>query len=149
MNVIKINNIRTTRSKDSFDPYQGNYTITPKLRILFINNPLLAVKAIFDFDLPPFQINRLYEAWFKKFYMDCSGYGTGKTFFIALLCALRTILFPNRISGILSHTFGGVKLVFNYFEEWFGIISQGNGKHSPFMRQLRESYFVYQNFWTK
>ncbi len=28
-----------------------------------------------------------------------------------------------------------------YFEEWFGIIGQGNGRHSPFMRQLRKSYF--------
>jgi tetratricopeptide (TPR) repeat protein len=34
-----------------------------------------------------------------------------------------------------------------YFEEWFGIVGQGNGRHSPFMRQLRETYFLYKKFW--
>jgi len=31
------------------------------------------------------------------------------------------------------------------YEEWFGLISQGDGKHSPFMRQLRKSYFLYKD----
>lgn len=31
------------------------------------------------------------------------------------------------------------------YEEWFGLVSQGDGKHSPFMRQLRPSYFVYKD----
>lgn len=34
-----------------------------------------------------------------------------------------------------------------YYEEWFGITSQGNGKHSPFLRQLRKSYYAYQEMW--
>jgi len=34
-----------------------------------------------------------------------------------------------------------------YYEEWFGLISQGNGSHSPFLRQLRESYHVYKDLW--
>ncbi len=34
-----------------------------------------------------------------------------------------------------------------YFEEWFGITSQGKGQHSPFLRQLRKSYFTYQKLW--
>ena len=34
-----------------------------------------------------------------------------------------------------------------YFEEWFGIIGQGDGKNSPFLRQLRESYYLYQKIW--
>jgi len=33
------------------------------------------------------------------------------------------------------------------YEEWLGICSQGNGKNSPFLRQLRKSYFVYQELW--
>ncbi len=33
------------------------------------------------------------------------------------------------------------------YEEWFGICSQGNGKNSPFMRQLRKSYALYQKLW--
>ncbi|OPX28530.1 MAG: hypothetical protein B1H08_05750 [Candidatus Omnitrophica bacterium 4484_171] len=32
-------------------------------------------------------------------------------------------------------------------EEWLGICSQGNGKHSPFLRQLKKAYFTYQGLW--
>ena len=32
-------------------------------------------------------------------------------------------------------------------EEWFGITSQGDGSHSPFLRQLRKTYFLYKNLW--
>ncbi|HSV43952.1 MAG TPA: glycoside hydrolase family 2 TIM barrel-domain containing protein [Candidatus Bathyarchaeia archaeon] len=35
-----------------------------------------------------------------------------------------------------------------YYEEWFGLIGQGNGQHSPFLRQLRKSYFAYKRMWT-
>jgi len=35
------------------------------------------------------------------------------------------------------------------YEEWLGICSQGNGKNSPFERQLRPAYFVYQKLWNK
>lgn len=31
------------------------------------------------------------------------------------------------------------------YEEWFGLISQGDGKSSPLMRQLRKSYFLYKD----
>ena len=34
-----------------------------------------------------------------------------------------------------------------YYEEWFGITAQGNGQHSPFLRQLRKSYYAYQEMW--
>lgn len=34
-----------------------------------------------------------------------------------------------------------------YFEEWYGVTSQGNGSHSPFLRQLRRSYFTYKTLW--
>jgi len=34
-----------------------------------------------------------------------------------------------------------------YFEEWFGLIGQGKGQNSPFLRQLRPSYFVYKELW--
>jgi beta-glucuronidase len=27
------------------------------------------------------------------------------------------------------------------YEEWYGLVAQGDGKHSPFMRQLRPAYF--------
>lgn len=34
-------------------------------------------------------------------------------------------------------------------EEWLGIVSQGDGSDSPFLRQLRKSYFVYKELWNK
>lgn len=36
-----------------------------------------------------------------------------------------------------------------YFEEWFGIVGQGDGSKSPFMRQLRKAYFMYKELWNK
>ncbi|MCK5535052.1 hypothetical protein KAI68_08040, partial [bacterium] len=32
-------------------------------------------------------------------------------------------------------------------EEWLGIVGQGNGKSSPFLRDLRQAYFVYKQLW--
>jgi beta-glucuronidase len=32
-------------------------------------------------------------------------------------------------------------------EEWLGICSQGNGQLSPFLRQLRKSYYMYKEIW--
>jgi len=34
-----------------------------------------------------------------------------------------------------------------YYEEWFGIAAQGDGKSSPFLRHLRRSYFTYKELW--
>ncbi len=34
-----------------------------------------------------------------------------------------------------------------YFEEWFGITGQGDGKHSPFLRHLKKVYFMYKKLW--
>ncbi|MCL1972505.1 MAG: hypothetical protein FWG57_05905 [Endomicrobia bacterium] len=33
------------------------------------------------------------------------------------------------------------------YEEWFGLTSQGDGKDSPFKRQMRRSYFMYRDLW--
>jgi len=33
------------------------------------------------------------------------------------------------------------------YEEWFGLIDQGDGRHSPFLRQLRKSYEYYKKVW--
>jgi beta-glucuronidase len=32
-------------------------------------------------------------------------------------------------------------------EEWLGLCSQGDGRLSPFLRQLRKSYYVYKKMW--
>ncbi len=34
------------------------------------------------------------------------------------------------------------------YEEWLGVAGQGDGKQSPFLRQLKKAYFVYQEIWT-
>ncbi len=33
------------------------------------------------------------------------------------------------------------------YEEWLGLCGQGDGKLSPFLRELRQSYFVYKELW--
>jgi len=35
------------------------------------------------------------------------------------------------------------------YEEWFGLTSQGDGKDSPFKRQIRKVYFMYRDLWKK
>lgn len=34
-----------------------------------------------------------------------------------------------------------------YFEEWFGIVGQGDGSQSPFLRQPRKAYYMYKEIW--
>ena len=31
------------------------------------------------------------------------------------------------------------------YEEWYGVTSQGDGSHSPFLRHLRKSYFMFKD----
>jgi len=45
---------------------------------------------------------------------------------------------------------------FRWLDRWIygkpdghGFASQGNGKHSPFLRRLRKTYFTYQNLWNQ
>ena len=35
----------------------------------------------------------------------------------------------------------------SWTQEYCGVVSQGNGKHSPLMRQLRKAYFMYEKLW--
>ncbi|MDP1853490.1 MAG: glycoside hydrolase family 2 TIM barrel-domain containing protein [Candidatus Omnitrophota bacterium] len=35
------------------------------------------------------------------------------------------------------------------YEEWLGIAGQGDGKSSPFLRQLRKIYYMYKEMWKK
>jgi len=34
-------------------------------------------------------------------------------------------------------------------EEWLGVVSQGDGKHSPYLRQLRKAYEYYKKAWNQ
>ena len=31
------------------------------------------------------------------------------------------------------------------YEEWYGVVGQGDGKNSPYERQLRKAYFMYKD----
>ncbi len=84
----------------------------------FIHDPVLAVRCIFGFELPPHQQIRLWSAWTHTYSFDSSGFGTGKTFTIALLAALRMMLFEDCIEGIIGKTYVGGKQIFNYFDKW-------------------------------
>jgi len=35
------------------------------------------------------------------------------------------------------------------YEEWFGLFSQGDGSHSPFLRQKRPAYDTYKELWNE
>ncbi len=43
-----------------------------------------------------------------------------------------------------DHNLGGG----GWNHEWNGVMSQGDGSASPFLRQLRKTYFMYQSHWT-
>src|SRR4029077_11389597 len=34
-----------------------------------------------------------------------------------------------------------------YFEEWFGIMGQGDGSKSPYLREPRKVYYTYKELW--
>jgi len=34
-------------------------------------------------------------------------------------------------------------------DEWLGVVSQGNGRNSPFLRQLKDAYYFYQKEWAQ
>ncbi len=36
-----------------------------------------------------------------------------------------------------------------YHEEWFGVAGQGNGKKSPYLRQLKPAYYTYKELWSE
>jgi Beta-galactosidase/beta-glucuronidase len=54
--------------------------------------------------------------------------------------------YPDIIQEIVPNV-GGPFVDGWYYEEWFGITSQGDGTDSPFMRQLRQAYFELQKVW--
>ena len=102
----------------SFNP-KDDSTLSFEDKQILIKDPILAAQVIFGIDLAPFEVNRINAMWEKKFYLDSSGYDTAKSFSIALVAALRGCLLEDRIQGVISATFGQVKLIFEYFERWY------------------------------
>ena len=92
-----------------------------------LHDPVLAHKVILDYDLPPHEIIRVRDSWTAKNVMDDSGRDTGKSFNFMGINVLKCILIPNRVCGLISHTFGGGKQLFSdYIDDWY--------HSSPFFR---------------
>lgn len=82
-------------------------------------NPILAGKVLLGLRIPPHEELRILMMWTYYFTMDDSGFSTGKSYTYAIVSALRSILMPNRIGGILSGTFRQGKLIFQNYDRWY------------------------------
>lgn len=82
-------------------------------------NPILAAKVLLGIKIPPHQELRMMKMWTTYFTCDDSGFSTGKSHTAAVLAALRSILFPDRVSGILSKTFAQGQLIFRNLDKWY------------------------------
>lgn len=96
--------------------YDNKVTATMVEDMLF--DPILAAKVLLDIQIPPHQELRLLHQWCTFLTIDDSGFSTGKTFTNAILMALRSVLIPNHISGVLAGTFRQGRLMFQYIERW-------------------------------
>lgn len=59
---------------------------------------------------------------------------------------------PPKFSAAEHETVGDFAAAFPdgwMHEEWLGVTSQGDGKHSPFLRQLRKAYEYYRKAWNE
>lgn len=88
------------------------------------NNPILAASFVLNIDLPPHEQVSIEDMWFRKFYMESSGRDVAKTFRIAVVSALRAVLFVDKVEGYISHTFHGAKLIFKYIDDWYDTVSK-------------------------
>lgn len=82
-------------------------------------DPILAAKVLLRVKLPPHEELRLLWMWTTYFTNDDSGFSTGKSWSLALVSALRSMLMPNRVSGIISKTFAQGKLIFRNYDKWY------------------------------
>lgn len=84
----------------------------------FIHDPILAAKVILNITLPPHSELRIMFMWTTPFTIDDSGFSTAKSHNAAVVMVLRSILFPGRVSGVLSKTFAQGKLIFQNLDRW-------------------------------
>lgn len=114
----------------------------------FIFDPILAAKVILRIKVPPHEELRILWMWTTYYTNDDSGFSTGKSFTHAIVSALRSILFPRRVSGILSKTFAQGQLIFKNFDNWYGSspIFRFCVKHSQGKERLVHSSHAYQAF---
>ena len=84
----------------------------------FIHDPILGAKVLLGMEIPPHMELRIWGMWKSKFIVDSSGLGTGKSLCIATVAALRSMLFRDRVAGLISNTFPQGKLIHAYFDRW-------------------------------
>lgn len=102
---------------------QHRWKVDNKLTAMMVEDmifdPILATKVILQIKVPPHEELRILQMWSTYFTVDDSGFSTGKSFIFAVVSALRSILFPGRVSGIISKTFSQGKLIFQNFDRWY------------------------------
>lgn len=81
-------------------------------------DPILAAQVILGLRIPPHQAIRIMLMWVSHYFQDDSGFSMGKSTTAAIVAALRSILFENRKSLIVSGTFRQSQLVFQNFDRW-------------------------------
>ena len=98
----------------------SKFKFAPEDAYELLHNPVLAVKVILGYDLPPHEIIRTEDSWTAKYIMDDSGRDTGKSFNYVGINVLKCLLIPDRVCGVISHTFGGGKQLFSdYIDDWY------------------------------
>jgi len=85
----------------------AKYRFTAEDAHKLLHNPVLAYKVVLGYDLPPHEVIRVEDAWTTKNVIDDSGRDTGKSFNFVAIAVLKCILIADRVTGIISHTFGG------------------------------------------
>jgi hypothetical protein len=82
-------------------------------------DPILGAKVLLGITkIPPHEELRILAMWSTYCTLDDSGFSTGKSFTYAIIAALRSLLIPGRIGGILSGTFRQGQLIFQNFDRW-------------------------------
>lgn len=102
---------------------QNKWKLDKKITAMMVEDmlfdPILASKVLLQVRLPPHEELRVMWMWTTYYTNDDSGFSTGKSWTLALVSALRSILMPERISGILSKTFAQGKLIFQNYDRWY------------------------------
>lgn len=102
---------------------QNKYKLDRELTAMmvedFIFDPLMATRVILGLKLPPHEELRILWMWTHYYTNDDSGFSTGKSFTHAIVSALRSILFPDRRSGVISKTYAQGKLIFANYDRWY------------------------------
>jgi len=99
--------------------WRGDKKLTAMMVEDMLFDPILASKVLLRVKLPPHEEIRLTWMWSTYYTSDDSGFSSGKSWTFALVSALRSILLPNRVSGIVSKTFSQGKLIFQNYERWY------------------------------